>query len=270
MSHRIRTNFLVTGELVCWSTREVGTAKPRSQKRFDLANTAIHKHNSGVRALASKVIHRFARDEPGSSGLGQSQVMHPLRRIVFTRAMAVAMLSLAMWQQQNAPVSATDTVATGSDQSTESDQAQVSWQASWQVPLQAPVHLINPYRQPNSDYSAGHRGIDYRVFDGQTVFAPTDSKVWFVGKVVDRSVLTLRTDSGDLVSFEPVCSELRPADRVKNGQPIGAVCAADKSYRQHCDGQLCLHFSLRGPAGYLSPIVRIGGYSPTVLLPLKD
>lgn len=186
--------------------------------------------------------------------------------------MAVAMLSLAMWQQQNAPVSATDTVATGSDQdtgsghSTKSDQAQVSWQ----IPLQAPVHLINPYRQPNSDYSAGHRGIDYRVFDGQTVFAPTDAKVWFVGKVVDRSVLTLRTDSGDLVSFEPVCSELRPADRVKNGQSIGAVCAADKSYRQHCDGQLCLHFSLRGPAGYLSPIVRIGSYSPTVLLPLKD
>lgn len=186
--------------------------------------------------------------------------MHPLRRIVVTRAMAVAMLSLALWQQQT---------SSGSALSTEMAENKAP-QESWQVPLTAPIHLINPYRQPNSDYSAGHRGIDYRVYEGQSVLAPTDATVWFVGKVVDRMVLSLRTATGDLVAFEPACSELEPGDRVKMGQPIGSVCAADSSYRQHCEQQLCLHFSLRGPEGYLSPIVRIGGFSPTVLLPLND
>ncbi len=176
--------------------------------------------------------------------------MHPLRRIVLTRALAVAMLSIALWQQQTSSGSALS-------------------QEAWQVPLTAPVHLINPYRQPNSDYSAGHRGIDYRVSEGQAVYSPTDATVWFVGKVVDRSVLSLRTASGDLVAFEPVCTQLKPGDRVLRGQAIASVCSADNSYRQHCKEQLCLHFSLRSPEGYLSPIVRIGGYSPTVLLPLN-
>jgi murein DD-endopeptidase MepM/ murein hydrolase activator NlpD len=171
--------------------------------------------------------------------------------------MAVAMLSLALWQQQ-----------TSSGSALSNETAEIDPQ-SWQVPLTPPIHLINPYLQPNSDYSAGHRGIDYRVYEGQSVLAPTDATVWFVGKVVDRGVLSLRTASSDLVAFEPVCSELKPGDRVKAGQPIASVCAADSSYRQHCEDQLCLHFSLRGPEGYLSPIVRIGGYSPTVLLPLN-
>jgi murein DD-endopeptidase MepM/ murein hydrolase activator NlpD len=173
--------------------------------------------------------------------------------------MAVAMLSLALWQQQTSSGSALSIEPADTNTSEE----------SWQVPLAPPVHLINPYLQPNSDYSAGHRGIDYRVYEGQSVLAPTDATVWFVGKVVDRGVLSLRTASGDLVAFEPVCSELKPGDRVKAGQPIASVCAADSSYRQHCEDQPCLHFSLRGPEGYLSPIVRIGGYSPTVLLPLN-
>ena len=174
--------------------------------------------------------------------------------------MAVAMLSLALWQQQTSSGSALSTETTDNYPNHE----------TWQVPLTAPIHLINPYLQPNSDYSAGHRGIDYRVFEGQSVLAPTDATVWFVGKVVDRGVISLRTVSGDLVAFEPVCSALEPGDRVKSGQPIASVCAADTSYRQHCEDQLCLHFSLRGPEGYLSPIVRLGGYSPTVLLPLNN
>ena len=110
------------------------------------------------------------------------------------------MLSLALWQQQTSSGSALSTETVGDNTS----------QESWQVPLTAPVHLINPYVQPNSDYSAGHRGIDYRVYEGQSVLAPTDATVWFVGKVVDRGVLSLRTASGDLVAFEPVCSELKP------------------------------------------------------------
>ena len=179
--------------------------------------------------------------------------MHPLRRIMLTRALAVTLLSVALWQQQTSSGSA-NTPAT---------------LEPWRVPLAAPIHLINPFYQPNSDYSAGHRGIDYRVNLDQKVFAPTNATVWFVGKVVDRPVLSLRTNSGDLIAFEPVCSQLSVGDKVSFFDEIATVCKGDNQYHQHCEMQLCLHFSLRNSAGYLSPIVRIGGYSPTVLLPTE-
>ena len=179
--------------------------------------------------------------------------MHPLRKIVLMRALAIGMLSLALWQQQSLSGSA--------------DTNQPS--ETWVVPLVAPVHLINPFYQPNSDYSAGHRGIDYRVSPGQKVLSPTTATVWFVGKVVDRPVLSLRTASGDLIAFEPVCSKLLVGDKVDKSEEIGAVCEADAGYRQHCQQQMCMHFSLRSANGYLSPIARIGGYSPTVLLPMN-
>jgi murein DD-endopeptidase MepM/ murein hydrolase activator NlpD len=176
--------------------------------------------------------------------------MHPLRKATIARAMALALLSVAMWQYQ-------------------ASQSSAAAQPVWAAPLAAPLQLIHPFYQPNSDYSAGHRGVDYRVKPNQVVFAPTDAVVWFTGKVVDRNVLSLRTASGDLLSFEPVCSDLTVGQTVARGQMVGRVCLADPGYKQHCHGQLCLHFSLRTNNGYLSPLVRWGALSPTVLLPVS-
>ncbi|MEN9955814.1 MAG: hypothetical protein RLY34_621, partial [Actinomycetota bacterium] len=54
---------------------------------------------------------------------------------------------------------------------------------TWNPPLETPIRLINQYRQPNSDFSAGHRGVDYLVEPAQPVFAPASGQIWFVGKV---------------------------------------------------------------------------------------
>ena len=172
--------------------------------------------------------------------------MHPLRKIVAVRALALLLVSAALWQEQQTAAKATDV---------------------WLAPLNAPLQLINPYYQPTSDYSAGHRGIDYRVKQGDSIYAPTDSVIWFNAKVVDRPVVTLRTRSGDLLEFEPACSSLPAGVEVRAGQEFASVCPADANYHQHCEGQLCLHFSLRTDRGYLSPLVRYGTLAPTVLLP---
>lgn len=139
----------------------------------------------------------------------------------------------------------------------------------WQPALEAPMRLINPFYQPNSDYSSGHRGVDYAVQLGQPVFAPSDGEIWFAGEVVNRAVLTLRTPSGDLVSFEPVCSGLKKGDRVAAGQTLGLICPGRHSYVGHCETETCLHYSLRTQSGYLSPLVRWGALAPSVLLPTK-
>ena len=178
--------------------------------------------------------------------------MHPLRKIVVARALALALVTLALWQQQSA--SANAEIVEASD--------------PWIAPLDSPLHLVNPYFQPNSDYSAGHRGVDYRVELDQTIYAPIDATIWFVGKVADRELISARTKTGDLIEFEPACSKFAPGQQVLAGQAIATVCEADEGYRQHCENQRCLHFSLRTGLGYLSPLVRYGEFSPTVLLPV--
>ena len=137
----------------------------------------------------------------------------------------------------------------------------------WRLPLTPPVELIQHFRQPSSDYSAGHRGVDYQVSLGEEVLAPAGGLVWFVGRVVDRNIVTLKHGSGILTEFEPICSTLSAGDVVAIGDVIGAVCDAASSYRQHCDAARCLHFSMRFEGQYLSPLALIGGLNPSRLLP---
>ena len=150
----------------------------------------------------------------------------------------------------------------------------------WNPPLEAPIRLVNQYRQPNSDYSSGHRGVDYLVKVGQPVLAPADGQVWFVGKVAQRNVLSLVHQGGYLTEFEPACTDLTKGEPVFAGQEIAKVCRPDETYLSHCPIATCLHFSLRQPeftgstgrrsssGQYLSPLLFIGGLNPSRLLPM--
>ena len=138
---------------------------------------------------------------------------------------------------------------------------------TWQAPVEKPT-LEKHFLQPSSDYSAGHRGVDYLVKQGQVVVAPADGKVRFSGRVVNRGVLTLEHGSTVLSSFEPVCSSLPVGALVERGDVIAEVCD-EPDYENHCGVRVCLHFSLRKESGYLSPLVTIGGLSPSRLLPTR-
>lgn len=128
------------------------------------------------------------------------------------------------------------------------------------------AELVNDYRQSETPYSSGHRGVDYRVRLAQGVFAPNDGVVHFVGEVVDRPVITL--DHGIiLTSYEPVCSRKQRGEQVRKGDLIGEICEGDKSYVGHCQSSSCLHFSMREDGEYLSPLWLIGELERSRLLP---
>ena len=74
-------------------------------------------------------------------------------------------------------------------------------------------HFPN-YVLPASKWGAGHRGIDLLVKDQEQIKSPFSGTVHFQGKVVDRNVLTLKSSSGLLASFEPICSNLSAGDEV--------------------------------------------------------
>ena len=150
---------------------------------------------------------------------------------------------------------------------------------SWQVPapslgaertMDSPLvgsSVVRQYRQSETPYSAGHRGIDYEATLGQAVFAPADGKVHFVGEVVNRQLISLDHDQELLSAFEPVCSQLNEGDSVVSGQLIGEVCEGGASYDPHCQPSICVHFSVRKNGEYLSPLWFTGELKPSRLLP---
>lgn len=116
---------------------------------------------------------------------------------------------------------------------------------------------------PVTARGSGHRGLDFVVEDDQPVLAPVDGVVTFEGIVVDRSVVTFRTDDGLLVSFEQVCSVVSQGQQVSGSQPVGTRCTTHDSFSEHC--QKCVHMSVRSEFGYLNPELFLDTLGPSVL-----
>jgi murein DD-endopeptidase MepM/ murein hydrolase activator NlpD len=137
----------------------------------------------------------------------------------------------------------------------------------WQTPFESPHRLVRQYLQPASDYSSGHRGVDYEIEIGEPIFAPADGEISVSRIIVNRGVLAIRHGASLVSEFEPACSDLVVGDAVRKGDRVGWVCPASGSYVQHCLDDACLHFSLRFEGKYLSPLALIGGLNPSRLLP---
>lgn len=133
-----------------------------------------------------------------------------------------------------------------------------------QILAPVPGQIVNIYRAPATEYSAGHRGIDLETSIDQPVIAPEDSTVSFVGKVGFRNLITLEFQDKKL-TMEPVCSTVSQGTSVAKGLVIGVVCEADPDYAWHCPA--CLHLGIRNSNGYLSPELFLGGLSASRLLP---
>lgn len=143
---------------------------------------------------------------------------------------------------------------------------------------------IRSFISPNSDYSAGHRGVDYPVAIDAELIAPTSGRMYFNGPVAERNVLTIKRSNGDLVTLEPACSGLGVGSVVAIGKILGKFCPGKGGYRDHCAQLLnqpgaragmgstlrCLHFSYRTDGGYLSPDAVMGLLSPTRLAKWSD
>lgn len=142
--------------------------------------------------------------------------------------------------------------------------ASANAKTSWILPIQAPAMLVRNYLAPNSDYSSGHRGVDYSVTSGQQLVAPSDGVIAFKGSVAQKPVLAVQHTGGYKTAFEPACSLLPVGSKVLVGQPIGWVCPT-LGYQSHCSPWLCLHFSLRHNGAYLSPLAMVGGLAPSVV-----
>ena len=132
----------------------------------------------------------------------------------------------------------------------------------WAWPVGPPRELVHPFEAPASRYAAGHRGVDLVAGEGHPVRSPADGVVTFVGRVVDRPVLSIQHGEDLVSSFEPVTATVGEGDRVAAGQIVGVVATGS-----HCTAR-CVHFGVRRHGQYISPMLFLGGLARAVLLPL--
>jgi len=131
--------------------------------------------------------------------------------------------------------------------------------ATWVWPVSGPQQVLRDFRAPATPWGAGHRGLDLAATT-DVVSAPVSGIVSFTGVVVDRSTLTITTDSGHKVSLEPVEGLVSGGQRVRAGQYIGIL------HPGHC-ATLCVHIGLRIKEEYRSPRRELGILQRAVLLP---
>lgn len=144
----------------------------------------------------------------------------------------------------------------------------ISREALWLPVLLGDLEPHRKFRQPETNWGAGHRGVDYLVGDTETLVSPTASIVQFAGLVFGRPVVVLRHADGLSSEVEPAClaKDIAVGQSLKAGEPFASVCFGSKD--GHCGG-VCLHWGVRtATRGYLSPERFTGELALSKLQPL--
>ncbi|MGO2027065.1 MAG: peptidoglycan DD-metalloendopeptidase family protein [Brevibacterium aurantiacum] len=135
---------------------------------------------------------------------------------------------------------------------------------TWVSPVPA-MEIIEAFDPPTEAWLKGHRGIDVLTVSGEPVRAPAAGTIRFRGTVAGTATVSIVTDSGHVVSFQPAKSELKKGERFAAGEEIGTVGKGS-----HCD-ESCLHIGVwaaQGDKVYIDP-AGFFGQEESILLPLS-
>ena len=120
-----------------------------------------------------------------------------------------------------------------------------------------PVHgeVIRGFEQPETRYSAGHRGIDIAAPFGTPIRAPADGTVSFAGQVAGGLYISIDHAGGIRTTCSWISSVgVKKGQTVRAGEVIGATGlghpAADRPN---------LFFSARLDGTYIDPMLLLGG-----------
>jgi murein DD-endopeptidase MepM/ murein hydrolase activator NlpD len=129
---------------------------------------------------------------------------------------------------------------------------------SWSWPLDEPngEHSVEAtFDPPDTEYSAGHRGIDLPGRAGEPVRAVAPGRIAFAGSVAGVGVVTV--DHGaERSTYQPVDPQVRRGDTVETGDVLGHLRAVGS----HC-ASACLHLGRLQAESYLDPLDRLGSES---------
>ena len=125
---------------------------------------------------------------------------------------------------------------------------------SWSWPLDS-RRVSGQFDRPDTEYSAGHRGIDLPGRAGEPVRAVARGRITFAGSVAGVGVVTV--DHGrERSTYQPVDPDVKRGDRVLAGEVVGRL----RSSGSHC-AIACLHLGRLESDTYLDPLDRLASAS---------
>lgn len=142
--------------------------------------------------------------------------------------------------------------------------ASTSGAATWVSPVPA-MEIIEAFDPPDEPWLKGHRGIDVLAVAGEPLRAPTAGSIRFRGSVAGTPTVSIETDTGHVVSFQPADTEMKKGEKFAAGEEIGVVTAGS-----HCETS-CLHigvWSTESSKDYIDP-AQFFGQEQSILLPLR-
>lgn len=141
-------------------------------------------------------------------------------------------------------------------------------EARYGWPLHPEPEVVREYEPPSTPYGPGHRGVDLAGSIGQPVLAAGDGLVLFAAPVAGRPVVSIEHPGGLRTTYEPVTATVAVGDRVRRGEPIGALAGGHPECALPEPGA-CLHWGARRRLDYTDPL-RLIGPSPVRLLPWTE
>lgn len=125
---------------------------------------------------------------------------------------------------------------------------------SWAWPV-GNRRITSGFDLPDTEYSAGHRGIDLPGRVGEPVSAVAPGRVTFAGSVAGVGVVTV-DHGGERSTYQPVDPRVSRGDAVDAGDVLGHLRAEGS----HC-ATACLHLGRLDAESYLDPLDRLGSES---------
>jgi murein DD-endopeptidase MepM/ murein hydrolase activator NlpD len=136
---------------------------------------------------------------------------------------------------------------------------------NWVVPTKSPFVVVHEFLRPNSDWGAGHRGIDFESGLGELLVAPHTATIALASLVFAIPTVVLRHPGGTTSVFQPACLEsgLATGSKVETGAPFARYCRPDQQ-TAHCGALPCVHWAFRLDKGvYLNPLRNVGLILPS-------
>src|SRR5690625_1546742 len=84
--------------------------------------------------------------------------------------------------------------------------------SNWVTPVPA-MEIIKAFDPPDEPWLKGHRGIDVLAVEDEPLRAPTTGSIRFAGTVAGSATVSVRTDSGHVLTFQPATSPLEKGER---------------------------------------------------------
>ncbi|HCG57236.1 MAG TPA: peptidase M15 [Brevibacterium sp.] len=135
---------------------------------------------------------------------------------------------------------------------------------TWVSPVPA-MEIVEAFDPPTESWLRGHRGIDVLTVSGEPVRAPAGGTIRFRGSVASTPTMSIETESGYVISFQPAESTLETGEAFPAGAEIGTVAQGG-----HCE-ESCLHVGIwksEEVKKYIDPAVFFG-QEQSILLPLS-